>query len=552
MPRWNILNKLHEDRKIIDILLENRGILTPEDKEMFLHPPDIEYFIKNLPVEFKKSLKAANTLIMDAIDKQIPVIIHGDYDADGICATAIMYKTLRYELKYERTTAFIPNRFDHGYGLSKGSVDEALARAKAEFGEFDSVLFITVDSGITSVNEADYIKSLGHGLIVTDHHQKPAELPDADCVLWEDSIVGSTISWLLTKVLGSKDPHNLALAAIATVTDVQSLTGFNRSLVKKGLEILNSNPPIGIKKLLDISKKYQGDVTAYDLGWVIGPRLNAAGRLEDAMQSLSLLTEKDTGKIESAANKLHYINQSRQDKTLEMFEVAAGISEADMPKVIISHDEKYHEGIIGLVASRLVQKYYRPSIVMSMEGSHAKGSVRSVSGVDIISILRNFEDMFVNVGGHPMAAGFTIEVEKIEIFKEKFVTYCNETIDEGLLVPTLDIDVEFPGELPSFEDLEDMEKLKPFGVGNNEPRFLSRNMGVTQVNWVGSSKQHLSLRLLKDGNFYKAILFGANENPDNFDIRTGDTVDLVYKLKKDEYNGTEYLNLIVVDLKKSV
>ncbi len=548
--RWNILNVHTKEKDLLNLLLENRGILTDDEKKRFLNPPAVEYFLKELPVEFKQSLKKARELVLQAINDNIPIIIHGDYDADGICATAIIYNTLTDELNYNKTSAFIPNRFEHGYGLSEASIKNALEKLKSEVGDFEKVLFITVDSGITAVKEVEYIKSLGHLVIITDHHQKPEKLPDADCIVWNDAVVGSTISWLLSKVLGSKNKQDIALAGLATVTDVQLLTGFNRTLVKNALEVLNTNPPHGIKKLIDISGKSNGEITTYDLGWVIGPRLNAAGRIEDAHHSLTLLVEKNLNEIESSARKLHAINQNRQDVTLEMFELAAGINDANMPKVLISHDEKYHEGIIGLVASRLVQKYYRPSIVMSVEDGYAKGSVRSVSGIDIISMLQKFSDLFVNVGGHPMAAGFTIDLKNLDVFKEKFTLFCNEEIDETLLVPVLDVDAEFTDGLPSLTEVENLDKLKPFGIGNNEPKFLSKGMGITQTNWVGGNKQHLSLKFYKDNEYYKAIYFNAFDKPENFDLKLGDVVDVVYKLKKDSYNGNDNLNLIVVDLKK--
>lgn len=249
MKQWKIADKFSKKEDLVDLLLSSRNVTSKKDKKEFLNPPPVSEYIKNLPTEFKKSLKKSRDLMRKAIDNEIPIVIHGDYDADGICATAILFNTLKFELEYEHTFAFIPNRFEHGYGMTKKSIDVAIEKVSDHYSELPKeILFITVDSGITSVEEVDYIKSKGFKVIVTDHHQKPKKLPKASAILWSDEVVGSTVSWILSRALGSKDSQSLGLAAIATVTDLQPLVGFNRSVVKHGLKILNSNPPVGIKK----------------------------------------------------------------------------------------------------------------------------------------------------------------------------------------------------------------------------------------------------------------------------------------------------------------
>ena len=554
---WNILFDYNgtDTAAFVANLLKNRNIT---DIEIFLNPPSIAYWFKNLPRELLRALKNSKTIIEQAIAESIPIIIHGDYDADGICATAILYDTLHNELGYKNVFSFIPNRFEHGYGLSKASIDHALTLAAGA----EKVLFITVDSGITCVKEVEYIKQLGHKIIITDHHQKPVELPKADCIVWYDQIVGTTLSWLVSKILGSHDEKKLAYCALATVTDLQPVLDFNRTLVKKGLEVFNTSPPLGLKKLLDVAAKKGNEVTSYDLGWLLGPRLNASGRLVDAIHSLNLLLASDEATALELAVELNKVNAERQDKTLQMFELAAKVFEKSDDKIVISDHEEYHEGIIGLIAGKLAQKFYKPAIVISRPVKRgekedsaelniiskaeqiAKGSARSIAGVNIIEMLREFSELFVNVGGHPMAAGFSIEQTKIPEFKKAITDYANKNIADDVLISSLNIDAKISTNLISLDFVVDLEKLKPFGLGNDEPVFASFGLGVAGVNKVGKESQHLSLRLFDGQNFYKAIGFNMDG-----DFKVGNSIDIAYTLKKNEFNGSMYIDLILKDVK---
>ena len=402
-----------------------------------------------------------------------------------------------------------------------------------------------MDTGITASDEVKYIKSLKHHIIITDHHQKSSKIPQADCVVWNDSVVGSTIAWYLSKELDSNDPHSLALACIATVTDVQPILGFNRSLVREGLEILNSNPPPGIRKLMDISGR-KSEITTYDLGWIIGPRLNAGGRLIDAYDSLNLFLKKDVEELALIAKKLNDINIERQEKTIEMLEMADVVES----KIIISSHPDYHEGIIGLVAAKLTQKYYRPSIVISLGDYYAKGSVRSIPGIDIIEILRKFDNLFINLGGHPMAAGFTIEKNKLVELTQVLNDYMDKNVAEETFTPVLNIDAEIPLTFVDTTFLNDINKLKPFGMGNNEPLFLSRNVGIASVNTVGKENQHLSLRLESNNKFYKGIFF--NEGKQVSDLKLGQRVSIIFNIKENNFNGKTSIDIVVKDISTPV
>lgn len=539
--KWNIIEKYDEHKDPAISILESRGV---ENIEEFLYTPSLNNSFKDFSQEFKKSLEKGRDFVKEALDKGMSLVIFGDYDSDGINATAILYNFFKYEKGYEKTFYFIPNRFEHSYGLSKGAIDDALKRIP----EGDKALFITVDVGITAVEWVSYIKSLGHSIILTDHHQKPDEMPNPDVLIWNDTVCGSVISWIFSKALGSKSVESVANSAVATVTDLLPMVGFNRVVVKKGLEVMNTNPPIGLKKILQVSGIGDVEITTYELGWIIGPRLNAVGRLKNSDDAIKLLTEKDESLLEGYAKGLDSRNVERQEKTLEMYNLASNIDESDLPKIIFSSNEDYHEGVIGLVSAKITQKYYRPSVVISLEDGIGKGSVRSIPGINIIEILRKFDDLFVDLGGHPMAGGFTIEQKNIPEMERKVSEYISKEFNDEVFVPVLNIDLEVPGKFVDVNFLENIDKLKPFGTGNEQPVFLSREMGVVNVDVIGKNKDHLKIRLFDGGKYHKAVFFGGVDHVEDFVV--GEKVDIVYTLSKNEYNGNKYVDLIVKDFRK--
>ncbi|MFA5776660.1 MAG: single-stranded-DNA-specific exonuclease RecJ [Patescibacteria group bacterium] len=555
MKKWVVkgsygVNKSQSDASgIVSALLQNRGI-GDDEKEEFLNPQSIAEYLKKMPADFKESLKKAREEILNTIKQKQPIIIHGDYDADGICATAILYKTLTQTLEYNKVAYFIPNRFDQGYGLSMESVGEMIKLTKERFG-VSGGLVVTVDCGITA---EDAVVQLAHEqgfkLLITDHHRKKESDPRVEVILWTDSMVGAGIALVLAVILGLSEDRLISLAGIATVTDLASLKGFNRVLVKKSLEILNSNPPQGIKSLITVSGRNNGEISVYDLGYVIGPRLNASGRLDSAYDSLKLLLEDNEADIVKIAQKLNAVNIERQEMTQKMYELAESLEISHLDKVIVVASSEFHEGVIGLVAGKLAQKYYKPVIVISINGEMAKGSARSVLGVNIIEMLRHFEDRFTGLGGHPMAAGFSIKKENLEQFTTDFIKYTQEAISEELLVPQLNIDLEIPLSLINANLFKEINKLKPYGIGNPEPLFLSRNVGVASSDFVGKGDSHLSLKLFDRQNMYKAILFDAkNLGVLGFDL--GTKIDIVYTASSKEFNGKPSLDIIIKDYASS-
>ncbi len=542
MYKWNILGKFDPKKELSVCILESRGIKNIKE---FLQTPSLNDSFKDFSADFKKSLTKAKCIVDKALKNKMPIIIFGDYDSDGINAAAILYNFFKYEKVYENIFYFIPNRFKHSYGLSKEAVDEALK----DFEKNEKVLFITVDVGITAEEQISYIKSLGHTIILTDHHQKPDKLPKADCTVWSDKVCGSVISWILSKALGSKSKESVSNAAVATITDLLPVVGFNRVIVKKGLEIINSNPPLGFKKLFEAAGIAQGtEITTYELGWAIGPRLNASGRLKSSEDSIRLLTEKDEKVLEELAKRLNSKNIERQEKTLEMYDIASEVDEKDLPKIIFSSDKKFHEGVIGLVSAKLTQRYYRPSVVIALEDGYGKGSVRSIPGINIIEILRKFEDLFVDLGGHPMAGGFTIEEKKIPEMQKKVTKYIEKEFRDEIFIPVLNIDVELPSDVIDMALLKEVDKIKPFGMGNDQPIFLTKSLGIVGCDIIGKDKTHLKLRLYDGKKYHKAVFFGGARFEKELSL--GEKIDLVYTMSKNEYNGSVYLDLLVKDFRK--
>jgi len=548
MYDWEVLSEYDKDKPIVDQLLDSRGIVSREEKDIFLNPPPFNYWFKKLPRELLISLKKARDVIRSAILEDKPIVIHGDYDADGICATAILYKVIKEDLGYDHVYGFIPNRFDHGYGLSEESINASLDMIERDVG--NGVLFITVDTGITAVDEVAKVTKMGHSIIVTDHHQKLKELPKAQAVVWYDQVVGATVSYLLAVSLGLKNTDLISYCCLATITDLQPVLDFNRTIVKEGLEIINSNPPIGIKSLLEVAGRKDQEITTGDLGWVVGPRLNASGRIKDPSLALNLLLEEDQEKASEMAWELNQVNAQRQDKTMEMFEIAKDVDEEHIPKIILSHDENYHEGIIGLVASRLAKKYNRPAVVISTSEKVAKGSVRSIKGINIIETLRQVDHLFTSLGGHPMAAGFSIKKEHIPDLNNFLVEFSNKNISQDMLTRKLFVDMSVPADIINEKLLDEIDLLRPYGMGNREPVFVSHGLKVAGVNMVGRENQHLSMKLFDGDNILKAIFFNYGDYLQE-SIETGDEVDAVYTLKRNDFNGKIYANLILKDIIKS-
>lgn len=541
MYDWEIQAQSSTYSELKNQILKNTlGEFTEEE---FFNPPHPVKLLTNRFFDegFFYSIKKAKEIVFSAISENQLILIHGDYDADGVCATSILYQTIKRTLNYQNCICLIPDRFEDGYGLSDKTVQKLL---NLSFNQ--NFLLITVDCGITSVDQVAYLKSLGNKIIITDHHHMSDQIPEADVIVWCDTVVGSTISWLFSLGLGNKDSQTMSLSSVATVTDVFPLVGFNRSLVKHGLEVLKTNPPLSIETILDLNNKKIENTSVYDLGFVIGPRLNSSGRIGSADTSLELLNSENREQTKFYVNLLNEVNLKRQKITEDSIESVV-VDSSNLPKILVIYQENFHEGVMGLIASKLVQKYNRPALVISKNENKYKGSARSIKGVNVIELLKEFKDLFLSVGGHELAAGFSLLPENFNLLKSKLENHMEENYQNFNFNKKIKVTSELDFNLIDLNLINFIEKLEPFGTGNEEPVFCSRYLIVKEFRFLGEKKNHLSLILEKDGKSIKGMFFSFSK--DSYDLFLGQRIDIVYKIRKNEYRGNITVELNIVDLK---
>ena len=574
MKKWKIQNKFRIQNsefridKLIKILLENRGVKSKKEIEEFLNPKLSDVTAKSVGIN-KNQLEEAIKRINKAIRNKEEIIIFGDYDVDGICGSAILWETLTF-LGAE-VLPYIPHRLDEGYGLSETGIKNLKLKIK------NCSLIITVDNGIVANKAVNYANKQGIDVVITDHHVPSKNLPKAYAIVHTTKLCGAGVAWLLSQeILNSKfeilnksqnqntkykirDTH-LELVALATVADLVPLTEANRTLVKFGIEKLRTTKRPGLLALIKEAGIEKELIDVFEIGHIIAPRLNAMGRLEYAMDSLRLLCTKDPKKAEVLSEKLSSTNKRRQELTIEAFEHAkekvksqsirqAQDKKSKVKSLIFLGDETYQQGVIGLVAGRLVEEFYRPAIVLSIGEKYSKASARSIKGFNIIEFIRTASDLLVDAGGHPMAAGFTVETDKISVLEKKFEELAVKLLDTEKLKRILNIDLEVLLSDINFEFYKKLQKLAPFGIGNPTPVFLSKNLTIDDMRLVGNDGLHLKLRVQKDGKYFDAIGFGLGDRAD--EIRIGDKIDLVYTIEEDRWNGNNRIQLKIKDFKIS-
>ena len=538
---WEIKFISNNFNELKDNILKSKQIA---DYSNFINPKEPVKYINDFSDEFINNVKLAKEIVFESIKNNQPIIIHGDYDADGVISTHIIFSTIKNFLKYDHVYYIIPDRFEDGYGLSDKTVQKILDLVPSQ-----NFLLITVDCGITSVNQVSFLKSLGNKVVITDHHHKGEVIPNSDSLIWSDKVVGSTLSWILSLALGNKDSKLLSLIATATITDVFPLKDFNRSIVKYGIEILKTNPFFPFKKLLFFHNIDLKDVNVYHLGFVIGPRLNSSGRIADADLSVSLLNSQQDSEIDKYLNEINLVNQRRQ-KITEESASKFSLNKENLPKVIIVKDEEFHEGVVGLIASRLVQNYHRPALVITQNEDFLKGSARSIKGINIIEIIKKFQHLLKGCGGHELAAGFSLERENFEEFKNLIESYIDENFDKNYFTKKIIVDSEISDSLITFETSDFIESLAPFGPGNEEPIFLLKEVTVQEIKKIGKDKNHLSLLVSKNQSKFKALYFNFPEEAGG--LYLGQKINLIFKLKKNLFNNNTYLDLHILDIKEIV
>jgi single-stranded-DNA-specific exonuclease len=531
--KWKILGDKNED--IIQTLLSNRGLTTKKDIEQFLHPKlPREFTAKDVGIA-PPALKNAIARIRKAVKDKESIVVYADYDADGITAGAIMWETIH--AMGGVVMPYIPHRVEEGYGLSVKGIDTVRE-------QHDPSLIITVDHGITARDKVAYTASLGIDVIVTDHHVAPDKLPDCT-IIHTTNLCGAGISWFVANAL-SENGELLGLASIGTIADIVPLTGANRSIVKYGLRQLNKTKRVGLLALLRDAGLTVGEVTTYDVSHILAPRLNAMGRLVHAMDALRLLCTHREDKAMLLARKLGLTNKERQQLTMDTSQHAKNIvkegSKEGLPKLLFVSHESYNQGVIGLVAGKLVEEYYRPAIVVSRGEEVSKASARSIAGFNIVEAIKSCSDLLVDVGGHPMAAGFTVETRNLTELQTRLEKIAEKKLTDNLLTREVRIDTELPLSAVTGELWQKIRDFEPFGFGSPEPVFATRGVTVSDARLVGADGKHLKLRV----SSFDAIAFGMGDLYPK--IKIGKPIDIAYTIDQNIWNGRKSLQLKLRDI----
>lgn len=550
--KYEILNRRRakNPQEVVEILLENRGMKTEKEKREFLNPNSPEKIqVKDLDLD-KKEIEKAIGRIRKALQEEEEIVVYGDYDADGVCATAILWECL-YCLT-SNVRPFIPDRFSEGYGIKVDTIKRLKSSNPA------LKLLITVDNGIVADEAVKKANDLGIDVIITDHHLKGEVLPRAFAIIHTTKLSGSGLAWIFAREVkkrigcGFKKivPESLDLVAIGAISDQLPLTGPNRSFAKYGLEELNKTKRVGLLALYNEAGISLGSIGSYEVNFIIAPRINAMGRLEHAIESLRLLCTKDKSKAKLLADILGQKNRERQ-KILDeiVFRAREKTLEKEVENIILVSDESYHEGVIGLAAAKLVEEFYRPAIVISKKSEFSKASARSIPGFNIIEAIKKIRHLVVEAGGHPMAAGFTIATEKIETFFQELTSVSANLLTDEVLSKKIIIDNEVEFKDITFDLLEEIIKFEPTGIGNPTPTFLTRGVNLLDARVVGSESKHLLLSLEKDGYILSAI--GFNMGDFFAYLSPEERLSVVYNIERDSWNGREGIRLKLKDIKRT-
>jgi single-stranded-DNA-specific exonuclease len=536
-----------------------------------------------------KNMAAAVDLIIAHIKKGNPIVIYGDYDADGVTSSVILLETLK--ILHAKVEVYLPDRVSEGYGLNKMAINQIVAQGFK--------LLITVDNGIRNYEEVIYAKEKGLEIIITDHHVLPEEEKKISPCLYIDPadktekypwayLAGVGVAFkLICAILDRSNlpdkqkqliaEKSLDLVAVGTVADMVSLLGENRLLVKRGLKVLNQSKRLGLNELIKVAKINSGRaLEAWNIGWQIGPRLNAASRLSHANTAFALLTTTDENEAKELASELNQRNISRQQITEEITaQVEAQIDPNNLPLVIIGLagvDQIWNEGVIGLVAGRIAEKYYRPTLIITRLIEEAefdivtkklvpkkiafKSSGRSVEEFNLIEAISTQAEYLDKFGGHPMACGLSIKGEdNLTKFRAGLVALAESKLEASKLIPKLKIEVELLFSDINIELAEKINSFAPYGQNNQQPRFVTYNLRIDDISNMGVDNQHIKIRLsflnLETGktNSFWALSFGGTETYKAYKI--GDRVDLVYYLEINDFNGRKEEQLKIVDLRMS-
>lgn len=534
--------------KLVASIIAGKGLKTDEEIEVFLHPRRTDFHNPFLMPDMEK---AANRIV-EAIKNNEKVAIYGDYDVDGITSSTVLHRFLKD--RGLNTNIYIPNRLCEGYGLNAEEIKKI-----AEEGH---TLMITVDCGITGKAEVELAKSLGIDTIVTDHHEPPEELPEAiavvDCKRKDNKypfreLAGVGVTFKLTqaisKILNLKEEENLKyldIVCIGTISDIVPLVDENRTISKLGLMLLNQTKNVGLKVLLESLGYKKIDSTAVSFG--IAPRVNACGRMGHERVALELFLTDDVKRARELAKELNDFNTKRQEIEKRIFEEALEQiknGQEEKNPCIILRKENWHHGVIGIVSSKITEMYFKPSILMAIEGEDCKGSGRSIPGFDIHEALEKCNKTIKQFGGHSMAIGITVESANFEAFKSSVLNYAKEKHIEDI-VPVLNIDEKLQLKDITMKDVRDLALLEPFGEANKPPLFQINNVKIETIRTLSEGK-HLKMDIKDDNTKFGTIGFNLGSLANEYKI--GDKIDIAGYLEINSFGGRDSIQINIKDIK---
>ncbi|MFB1523059.1 single-stranded-DNA-specific exonuclease RecJ [Staphylococcus argenteus] len=528
---------------IVKKILESKAIIDGHDIESIIADIDINHD----PYQLSDMSKAVER-IKNAVSNDEKILVYGDYDADGVTSTTILVTTL--QLLGAQVGWHIPNRFTEGYGPNelafRNAHDEGIS------------LIITVDNGIQGHNEIKMVQELGVDVIVTDHHEIGKTLPEAYAIVHPmhpsfeypfQQLCGAGVAYKLSQALiGNVPDYFKALAAIGTIADLVSLTDENRSLVKQGLKILNNNCPISIKALLQ-EAGYNDHIDEETIGFIIGPRLNAVGRLDDASLACELLMTEDEEEAVFLAEQVEHFNRERKDIVASITEEAMAMADEQVKAgnlFLLLAKENWHEGVLGIVASKIVETYALPTLILNIdrEQNHAKGSARSIDQVSMFEILSAHQDLIAKFGGHHMAAGMTMDIENVDMLAKGLNEWMNALAETTSLDPVKTVDVLLTENDITIKNIRDMNRLRPFGTDFSRPLFEMDDLSVSSVKAIGQQKNHLKMTL---GESNIAALFWQNGHLET-ELQDEQPINILGSVQINEWNGNQTPQLIIQDI----
>jgi len=547
LARWKILPLVPDEylnasglSALVAQLLYNRGVKL-EDIDPFL---SADRRLEGNPF-LLPDISQAVSRVYKAVLAQEKIAVYGDFDVDGVTAIVILVEGLS-RLGAE-VIPYIPDRINEGHGLKISALEKLHAQGVN--------LVITVDCGVTDLREVKQAQDMGMDMIITDHHMPSKSLPRAvavvdpkrkDSVYPYPDLAGAGVAFKLLQALFHKDSREkwlarlLDLVVLATVADLVNLVGENRYLVKEGLKELSNSSRVGIQEMVKLAGLKPGELDAEDISWVLGPRLNAAGRMNNASASYQLLTTQSPEEAHLLALELEGKNVERQKLTSEVLSRAREKLAAKLHlPVLIESDESYSIGVIGLVAGKLVDEFYKPAIIINLGQELCQGSCRSIAEFDIVSALAECHDLLTAFGGHPLAAGFTVARRNLAQLEQRLVKLAVDKLGHLDLRPEIVIDAELPLTVLAGDTFNLMQKLSPFGHGNPQPTFLTREVEVIECRNFGNQGEWLRLKLRQGSVTWQAVDFESQKKREEIPAR----IDIVYKLGKSRWNGEEVLSL---------